>query len=138
MPFKNAKDYKNFRTWVTEGSTIGQRMQIGEQRPVPGHWEYEAEIFRRLDPDKIPVTYNDYLDFDFFELPLPENPTDDEIEAIALATIRSVFEPTATNFRNLTIPGDGSWSAQYTAGDINFYVEYDGECFEKTVMGPSE
>jgi hypothetical protein len=64
---------------------------------------------------------------------LPSSPTPKQVEAIALATIQEVFEDEATDLRDLTIPGDGTWSASYTAGSMDFDLEWDGEEFIKSV-----
>ena len=68
-------------------------------------------------------------------LKFPENPTDEQIEAITLGTIRHAFEPSATNLRDLTIPGDGTWNAIYSVGQMDFKVEWNGTEFIKEAVG---
>lgn len=66
-------------------------------------------------------------------LKLPDQPTDQQIEAITLATIREVFEPNATDLQDLTIPGDGTWTATYSADKVRYAIEWDGDTFTKQV-----
>jgi hypothetical protein len=65
---------------------------------------------------------------------LPDNPTPEQLDAIALTVIRQTFESDAQDLRELT-NSDGSWQAVYTAGGVDFAIEYDGTEFTKYPIG---
>jgi len=57
-------------------------------------------------------------------LTLPENPTPEQLNAIALATIRATFEDDANNLKNLEPLDNDGWKAQYDGDGRTFNIEY--------------
>lgn len=68
-------------------------------------------------------------------LTLPENPTEDQLKSVALLTIRATFEDAAENLRDLAPMDGGGWQAVYSAGGVDFAIEYDGSEFTKYPVG---
>lgn len=52
--FKDEREYTTFVTWLLNGSTIGQRMQQGNERPVPEHWQTLKRVLEDMPRSKIP------------------------------------------------------------------------------------
>lgn len=69
-------------------------------------------------------------------LKLPETPTPEQLQAIALVTIRDTFESDAENLRDLAPLDGGGWQAVYSAGETSFNITYDpNKGFEKWPVG---
>jgi hypothetical protein len=69
-------------------------------------------------------------------LTLPDNPTPEQLQAIALATIRQTFEDTAESLRDLAPLDGGGWQAVYSADGVDFNITYsESEGFEKWPVG---
>jgi hypothetical protein len=64
-------------------------------------------------------------------LKLPTNPSDKQLNAIALATIRQVFEEDAELTSGITPFGDSGWQTTYKSGNLEFKIEWDGIAFTK-------
>jgi hypothetical protein len=69
-------------------------------------------------------------------LALPDNPTPEQLQTIALATIRATFESDANNLQSLEPLNDDGWKAQYDADGRTFNIEYTpNEGFTKWPSG---
>jgi hypothetical protein len=69
-------------------------------------------------------------------LTLPDSPTPEQLQAIALATIRQTFEDTAENLRDLAPLDGGGWQAVYSAEGVDFNITYsESEGFTKWPVG---
>jgi hypothetical protein len=68
-------------------------------------------------------------------LTLPDNPTPEQLQAIALTTIRETFESDASKLQNLEPLGDSGWKAQYDANGQTFNIEYQNDEFTKWPVG---
>ena len=69
------------------------------------------------------------------KLTLPENPTPQQLKAIALATIRATFESDATDIGEIEGLGGTDWRTTYRAGERLFEIEYRGGTFYKGPPG---
>jgi hypothetical protein len=69
------------------------------------------------------------------KLKLPDDPTPQQLNAIALAIVRESFEDDATDFQGPEPLDGGGWKGTYTAGGVKFIIEYDGTQFEKWPAG---
>jgi hypothetical protein len=69
------------------------------------------------------------------KMKLPDNPTSQQIKAIALATIRSLFEDDATDIGEIEPLGGTNWRTTYTSADRLFEIEYRGGTFYKGPPG---
>lgn len=65
---------------------------------------------------------------------LPDNPTPEQLQAIALLTIKSVFEDDAEDMGAIE-PLDDGWKTTYSAGGVEFEIEYSGGEFTKWPSG---
>lgn len=66
--FQTQEEYSSFLVWAIEGSTIGQRMQMGQsQDKIPAYWEYFKPI-----ADKLPPTLEEF----YADSPIDGTPTD--------------------------------------------------------------
>lgn len=71
-------------------------------------------------------------------LTLPDNPTPEQLQAIALATIRATFEDDAENIGTIE-PLDDGWKTTYSAGGVEFNITYsESEGFTKWPSGGGE
>ena len=66
---------------------------------------------------------------------LPDNPTPEQLQSVALLTIRQTFESDAENLRDLAPMEGGGWQAVYSADGVDFAIEYDGAEFTKYPVG---
>ena len=58
--FNNQSEYSAMLTIAREGSTIGQRMNLDTQRPIPEEWQPSIEAIRA--GAKFPETLQEYID----------------------------------------------------------------------------
>jgi hypothetical protein len=69
-------------------------------------------------------------------LKLPDSPTPEQLQAIALVIIRQTFEDTAESLRDLAPLDGGGWQAVYSADGVDFNITYsESEGFEKWPVG---
>jgi hypothetical protein len=67
---------------------------------------------------------------------LPDNPTPEQLNAIALATVRASFEDDSEDLRDLAPIDGGGWQAVYSAGGVDFNITYsESEGFTKWPVG---
>lgn len=67
---------------------------------------------------------------------LPDNPTPEQLQRIALAVIRVTFENDADNIGEIEPFEDGGWKTTYEAGGQWFSLEYTpGDGFGKQPIG---
>lgn len=58
--FPTEEEFQTFRTWAIEGSTIGQRMTVGDNpREIPAAWEGWKPIAQKMVND-FPSTLEDF------------------------------------------------------------------------------
>ena len=66
---------------------------------------------------------------------LPDDPTPEQLQAVALATIRAAFESDASDLRELAPLDNDGWQAVYTAEGRDFTIQYSRGEFVKFPVG---
>ena len=68
-------------------------------------------------------------------LSLPNDPTPEQLQAVALASIRAAFESDASDLRDLAPLDSDGWQAVYTAEGRDFTIQYRRGEFVKFPVG---
>jgi hypothetical protein len=68
-------------------------------------------------------------------LKLPENPSEDQVKAVTLALLESLYEDNIESVGDIEPYGDNGWQTTFRANGTDFEVTYDGETMTKQVAG---